>query len=194
MVTAGSPVVLTWSTTNATSVTIDGIGDVPTAGVKTVTPSSSTTYHLVAKGGGGTADATARVTVNAPPQVAVAPANSMSAEEEFRANVQDIFFDFDKYDVTKDGGAVLTRDASYFLSHPNVKILIGGYCDERGSDEYNLVLGENRANSAKKTLVDAGVAESRIRVISYGKEKPFCTDSNEVCWQKNRLAGFTMDH
>jgi peptidoglycan-associated lipoprotein len=79
------------------------------------------------------------------------------------------------------------------VSHPNVKILIGGYCDERGSNEYNLALGQNRADAAKKALVNAGMDASRIRVISYGKEKPFCTESTEACWQQNRRAGFTLD-
>ena len=95
--------------------------------------------------------------------------------------------------VRSDAQATLSHDATYLTSHPNVKILIGGYCDERGSDEYNLALGQNRADSAKKALIDAGVAASRIRVISYGKEKPFCTESTESCWQKNRRAGFSLD-
>jgi len=194
VVSAGDPVVLTWSTTNATTVSIDGLGDVPTSGVKTVTPTVSTSYHLVAKGAGGSADASVRITVNAPPQVAAAPVNTMSAEEEFKANVQDIFFDYDKYDVRSDAQSTLAKDAKYLLSHPDAKILIGGYCDERGSNEYNLALGQNRADSAKKALVDAGVSVARIRVISYGKEKPFCTESNEACWQQNRRAGFSLDH
>jgi peptidoglycan-associated lipoprotein len=118
----------------------------------------------------------------------------MSAEEEFKANIQDIFFDYDEYDVRSDAQATITHDASYFTAHPGVKILIGGYCDERGSNEYNLALGQKRAESAKKALVDAGLAASRIRVISYGKEKPFCTDSTESCWQQNRRAGFSLDH
>jgi peptidoglycan-associated lipoprotein len=74
-----------------------------------------------------------------------------------------------------------------------VKVLIGGYCDERGSDEYNLALGQNRAASAKNALISAGVDASRIRIVSYGKEKPFCTESTEDCYQKNRRAGFTLD-
>jgi len=192
LVTAGDQVVLTWSTTDASTVTIDGVGDVPTSGVKTVTPTSSTTYHLLAKGTGGTAEASVRVTVNAPPPV-VAPVNTMSAEEGFNANVQAIFFDYDSYGVRGDAQATLSHDASYLTSHPNVRVLIGGYCDERGSNEYNLALGQNRAESAMKALVNAGVAASRIRVISYGKEKPFCTESTESCWQKNRRAGFTLD-
>ena len=75
--------------------------------------------------------------------------------------------------------------ASFLVSHPDIRVLIGGYADERGSAEYNLALGENRANSAKTALINAGVAPTRIRVVSYGKEKQFCTESNEECWQEN---------
>ena len=192
VVSAGDQVVLNWRTSDATSVSIDGIGDVPTSGVKTVTPSVSTTYHLVARGEGGSAEASARVVVNAPPAVVV-PTNTMSAEEEFKANVQDAFFDYDTYDIRSDAQATLSRDASYLVSHPDVKVVIGGYCDERGSNEYNLALGQNRADAAKNALVTAGVAAPRIRVISYGKEKPFCSESTEECWQQNRRAGFAMD-
>jgi peptidoglycan-associated lipoprotein len=192
VVSAGDQVVLSWRTTDATAASIDGIGDVPTSGVKTVTPAASTSYHLVATGAGGTADATARVTVNPPPAVVV-PTTTMSAEEEFKANVQDAFFDYDTYDIRGDAQAVLAKDASYLVSHPDVKVVIGGYCDERGSNEYNLALGQNRADAAKNALVTAGVAATRIRVISYGKEKPFCSESTEECWQQNRRAGFTMD-
>ena len=191
-VSAGDQVQLAWRTTDATSASIDGIGDVPTSGVKTVTPTESTSYHLVARGEGGSAEATARVTVNAPPAVRV-PVSAMSADEEFKANVQDIFFDYDTYDIRSDAQATLSRDASYLVSHTDLKVVIGGYCDERGSDEYNLALGQNRAEAAKNALVTAGVAAGRIRVISYGKEKPFCSESSEECWQKNRRAGFTPD-
>jgi peptidoglycan-associated lipoprotein len=191
-INAGDQVVLTWRTTDAASVTIDGIGDVPTSGVKTVTPTTSTSYHLVATGEGGTTDATARVTVSAPPAVQV-PTNTMSAEEEFKANVQDIFFDYDTADIRGDAQATLSRDAAYLNSHPDTKVVIGGYCDERGSNEYNLALGQNRAEAAKNALVNAGVAANRLRVISYGKEKPFCTESTEECWQQNRRAGFSID-
>jgi peptidoglycan-associated lipoprotein len=192
VISAGDQVQLSWKTTDASSVSIDGIGDVPTAGVKTVTPTATTTYHLVARGEGGSADASASVTVNAPPAVAV-PTNTMSAEEEFKANVQDIFFDYDTDELRNDAQATLSKNASYLASHTNVRIVIGGYCDERGSDEYNLALGQRRADSTKNALVTAGVGADRIRVISYGKEKPFCSESNEACWQQNRRAGFTMD-
>jgi peptidoglycan-associated lipoprotein len=191
-ISAGDQVQLTWKTTDATSVTIDGLGDVPTSGVKSVTPATSTSYHLVARGEGGTADATARVTVTATPAVAV-PSNTMSEEEQFRANVHDIFFDYDTADIRSDAQSTLSQDAAYLNSHPTVKVVIGGYCDERGSNEYNLALGQNRAEGARNALVNAGVAANRLRVISYGKEKPFCSESTEECWQQNRRAGFAMD-
>ncbi len=191
-ISAGDQVTLTWKTTDSTSVSIDGIGDVPTSGTKTVTPTTSTNFHLVAKGEGGTADDTARVTVTAPPPV-TQPTNSMSAEEEFKANMQDVFYDYDAYDVRPDSQGILSKDAAYLNSHPNIRIVIGGYCDERGSNEYNLALGQNRADAAKNALITAGIAAARIRVVSYGKEKPFCSESTEACWQQNRRAGFSLD-
>ena len=192
VISAGDQVQLRWATTNATSISIDGIGDVPSVGVKTVTPSESTTYHLVARAGSLTADASASVTVNSPPAISV-PSSSMSAEEEFNARVQPIFFDYDTYDIRGDAQAILAKNADYLNAHPEIKVVIGGYCDERGSDEYNLVLGQNRAEAAKTALVTAGIAADRIRVISYGKEKPFCSDSTEECWQLNRRDGFAID-
>ena len=196
-ITAGDQVVLSWRTTDATSVSIDGIGDVPSSGVKTVTPTESTSYHLVARGDGGTADATARVTVGQPQNAVAVPNNmdegNLTEEQKFKANVQDIFFDYDSYDVRGDAQATMSKSAAYLAQNPNIKVLIGGYCDERGSNEYNLTLGQSRADSAKKALVQAGVSPDRIRTISYGKEKPFCTESTEECWQQNRRAGFTID-
>jgi peptidoglycan-associated lipoprotein len=193
VVSAGDQVVLSWRTADATTVSIDGIGNVPSSGVRTVTPTTSTSYHLVATGPGGTADATARVTVNSAPVVPVPTNGPMSEEDEFKSQVQDAFFDYDTYDIRGDAQGVLAKDASFLVAHPNIKVVIGGYCDERGSDEYNLALGQNRADAAKNALVTAGVAANRIRVVSYGKEKPFCSESTEECWQQNRRAGFTLD-
>jgi peptidoglycan-associated lipoprotein len=192
-VSAGSPVVLTWHTTNAATATIDGIGDVATAGTKTVTPSYSTNYHLVAHGAGGTAFDDVRVTVT-PAVAAARTENPFDAAADFSAHVKDIFFDYDKSAIRTDEDSTLSQDASYLASHPNVKIVIGGYCDERGSDEYNLALGQSRASDTEKALVNDGVSASRIRVISYGKEKPFCTQSTDSCYQKNRRAGFSLDN
>jgi peptidoglycan-associated lipoprotein len=169
----------------------------PSSGVKTVIPTSSTSYHLVARGDGGSADATARVTVT-PVQTAVAikqdgTVSNLTADEQFRANVQDIFFDYDAYEVRGDQEGQLSKAAAYLAQNSGVKVLIGGYCDERGSNEYNLNLGQSRANSVKQALVQAGIAADRLRIVSYGKEKPFCTESTEECWQQNRRAGFTID-
>jgi peptidoglycan-associated lipoprotein len=193
----GQSVVLNWRTTDATSVTIDGIGPVNVNGTQTVSPSNSTNFHLVAKGDGGTTEANVRVTV----RVAVAPtvpsdaANTgdMGSEQLFHQNVQDIYFDYDSYSLRAEGQTSATKAASYLAAHPGIKIVIGGYCDDRGSAEYNLALGENRANSAKTALVSAGVAPARIRVVSYGKEKQFCTEETEACWQQNRRAQFSLD-
>ena len=192
-VTAGTPVTLSWNTTNATTATIDGIGQVAASGTRTVTPSYSTNYHLEAHGAGGTATADARVTVN--PVVAAAnAANTYDAAGDFQTHVKDIFFDYDKSAIRSNDEQILSQDAAYLRNHPDVKIVVGGYCDERGSDEYNLALGQNRASDTMKALENDGVAANRIRVISYGKEKPFCTQSTESCWQENRRAGFSIDN
>lgn len=191
-VTAGEPVTLTWNTSNASSASIEGLGDVATSGTKTVTPNASTTYHLIAKGNGGSADAYGRVTVAAAP-VAASTAPNPSDEEIFRQHMKDIFFDYDKYSVRNGDEAVLSQDAAFLKSHPEMKVVIGGFCDERGSDEYNVALGQNRADSAQKLLINSGIEANRIRVISYGKEKPSCSEQNESCWQENRRAGFALD-
>ncbi len=117
----------------------------------------------------------------------------MGSDEVFHQNVADIFFDYDSDTLRPDGQASAAKAASYLSAHPDIHIVIGGYCDDRGSAEYNLALGENRANAAKTALVNAGVAASRIRVVSYGKEKQFCTDETEACWQQNRRAQFSLD-
>jgi peptidoglycan-associated lipoprotein len=81
-------------------------------------------------------------------------------------------------------------DAQFLGQHTNILITIEGHCDERGSTEYNLALGDRRANSVKNALTQAGLSASRVKTISYGKEKPFCTESNETCWQQNRRGHF----
>lgn len=191
----GQSVVLNWRTENATTVTIDGIGEVPANGTQTVTPSNSTNFHLTAKGDGGTTEANVRVTVRVPvAPTAPATANEdMGSEAVFKQNVQDIFFDYDSYDLRPDAQTSISTAAAFLNSHPAIRVVIGGYADERGSAEYNLALGENRANAAKTALVNAGVAANRLRVISYGKEKQFCTESTESCWQQNRRAQFSLD-
>lgn len=184
----GQSTSLSWETTNATDVTLDG-NKVDAKGAQTVSPTASTTYHLVAKGAGGTQEATARVTVTQPPPPPT-PAPSPTEMDLFNTSVKDIYFDYDAYDIKPDQQTVIQQDATFLKEHPGISFTIEGHCDERGSTEYNLALGDNRANAAKSALVQAGVDASRIKTISYGKEKPFCTESNESCWQQNRRDHF----
>jgi peptidoglycan-associated lipoprotein len=189
----GQSVVLNWRTQNANVVTIDGIGQVNANGTQTVSPAASTNFHLIAKGDGGTAEANVRVTVNVPVAPTPPADADMGSDAAFHQNVPDIFFDYDSYDLRPDGQTAATQAATYLTAHPNIRVVIGGYCDDRGSAEYNLALGENRANSAKTALVNAGVPAGRIRVVSYGKEKQFCSEESESCWQQNRRAQFSID-
>jgi peptidoglycan-associated lipoprotein len=188
----GESTTLSWQTTNATDISIDGIGPVNASGSRQVTPADSTTYHLVAKGAGGTQEATARVTVTAPPPPPPPPP-SPTEEELFAQNVKDIYFDYDKSDIRADQRGSLESDVQFFQQHPNIRFTIEGHCDERGSTEYNLALGTSRADAVKNGLIQAGVSGSRIKTISYGKEKPFCTESNEACWQQNRRGHFVYE-
>jgi peptidoglycan-associated lipoprotein len=108
----------------------------------------------------------------------------------FAQNVKDVYFDYDKSDIHADQSATLQADMLFLNQHPNINFTIEGHCDERGSIEYNVALGEKRAGAVKNALTTAAINASRANVISYGKEKPFCTDSNETCWQQNRRAHF----
>jgi peptidoglycan-associated lipoprotein len=190
----GQSTTLTWQTTNATDVNIDGIGAVDPSGSRQVTPADSTTYHLIAKGAGGTQDATARVTVNAA-TAAPPPTSTTSATEEelFAQNVKDIYFDYDKGDIRPSEQASIQTDAQFLKQHASIHVTIEGHCDERGSTEYNLALGTNRADAVKNALIQAGIGGDRIKIYSYGKEKPFCTESNESCWQQNRRGHFVYE-
>jgi peptidoglycan-associated lipoprotein len=189
----GQPTTLTWQTTNATDVSIDGIGPVETSGTRQVTPADSITYHLVAKGSGGTQDATARVTVNLPPEAPPTATSNATEEELFSRNVKDIYFDYDKDNVRASEQGSLQGDAQFLQQHATIHITIEGHCDERGSTEYNLALGTSRADAVKNALIQAGVSGDRIKTITMGKEKPFCTESNESCWQQNRRGHFVYE-
>jgi len=186
---SGQSASLTWQTTNATDVSIDGIGAVQANGSQSVSPTDSTTYHLTAKGAGGTQEASARITVTAPPPPP-APAPSVTDQDLFSQNVKDVYFDYDKSDIRADQQSSLAADVQFLSQHPNVNFTIEGHCDERGSTEYNIALGDKRATAVKSALVGAGVNASRIKTISYGKEKPFCMESNEACYQQNRRGHF----
>lgn len=106
--------------------------------------------------------------------------------------VADVYFDFDQYRIRADAESVLKANARVLNEDHTAKILIEGHCDERGTSAYNMVLGERRANAAKRYLEDLGVLSTRMHIVSYGKERPFCTDRNEACWQSNRRAHFRL--
>ncbi len=109
----------------------------------------------------------------------------------FLKEVQDAFFDLDKADVRTDARDALSKTGQFLRSYPQIKVIVEGHCDERGSTEYNIALGDRRAQAAKNFLVSLGVAADRMQTVSYGKERPFCTAHDE-CWQQNRRAHFVM--
>jgi len=189
----GQSTTLSWNTENADDVTLDG-NKVDSSGSQSASPTQSTTYRLIAKGPGGTQEATARVTVSAPTATPTPTPIPPGDDEIFARGVQDIYFDYDSAKLTSDSQQKLVQAAQVLNQHPNWKVRVEGNCDERGSTEYNLTLGEERATAAKQTLTQSGVSGDRLQIISYGKEKPVCTEANEECWQKNRHDHFVLLH
>lgn len=136
-----------------------------------------------------------------PPPPAPAPAapRALTEEELFaqktleQLNAEkplgDVFFDLDQSTIREDGRATLTANATWMKRWSNTRITIEGHCDERGTAEYNLGLGERRAQAVKAYLVSLGIAADRVTTVSKGKESPVCTDKNEACWQRNRRGG-----
>ena len=194
----GQALNLQWEAKNATSVRIQPeVGSVNVQGSRSVSPASSVTYTAVATGPGGSASDTARITVRVPAAAApVRPAPRTDArvnmDDLFRQNVQTIYFDFDKADIRTDQVGRLEADASWLKEHRGLKFRIEGNCDERGSEEYNLGLGDKRANRVKEFLIKEGVDPSSINTISYGEERPVCREATEDCYQKNRRAAFVL--
>jgi peptidoglycan-associated lipoprotein len=189
-VNKGESSTLSWNSTDATKLIIaPEVGDVTAQGSTKVTPSDSTTYMITASGPGGSASATATVTVNAPPPPVEQP-KGPSADDIWKAGVFDAYFDYDKADIRPDARTALSKTADFLKSNPQFKATIEGHCDERGSTEYNLGLGDRRASAVKQYLVSLGVSADRLTTVSFGKEKPFCMESNEACWQQNRRGHF----
>lgn len=115
-----------------------------------------------------------------------------AAEEKKMLELRHAFFDFDKSLIRDDAKAPLQNNAEFLRANKNTKIVIEGHCDERGTIEYNIALGQRRAESAKRYLVNLGIDASRIATVSYGKERPFCKEHNEDCYQSNRRAHFIV--
>ncbi len=185
----GQSSTLTWSSTNATNVVLGGETVAP-EGSKPVKPTQSTTYSITASGPGGDAATSVRVTVSPGARPSEVSSPPLPFDEMFRQNVRDAFFDYDKYDIRPDARDALARTAEFLRRYPEAKVAIEGHCDERGSLEYNLALGAERAEATKKFLVSLGITAERMNTVSYGKERPFCTDHDEKCWQENRRGHF----
>ncbi len=194
----GQSATLKWTVTNATSVIIDhGIGSVDVSGQRTVVPADSTTYMLTARNENGStaAQTTVNVTVPVPiekPDTRPGPKETITQQIE---HLQDAYFDYDKNDIRADAQTALTANASalkqIFADFPSATIIVEGHCDERGSAEYNLGLGDRRASAARDFLVQLGVPADKLKTVSYGKERPKCTDATEDCYQQNRRAHFS---
>jgi peptidoglycan-associated lipoprotein len=196
-ITKGQTSTLTWSTSNATEVTIDGgLGTVEASGSRVLSPSLSTTYHARAAGPGGAADAEARITVSVEEILPVVPGTSVRLNdvEFFAASIKDAFFDYDSYSLREDGREALLESARALKERSHIRITIEGHCDERGSEAYNIALGDKRANAARDFLISQGIDPARIDTISYGEEKPFptATGHEEESWRQNRRAHLLM--
>lgn len=191
MVQQGGNTTLSWSSTNATALTlVPSVGSVAPEGSAKVSPTESTTYTITATGPGGKADATVRITVGASPVEQPVQTRTETVDEMFLREVKDPHFDYNKYDLRPDARDALSQTAQFLRTHPEIKVVIEGHCDERGTTEYNLGLGQNRAAATMKFLSSLGIAEGRMSTTSFGKEKPACNEHNEECWQMNRRAHF----
>ncbi len=189
----GDSSTLSWNSTDATELTIEPeVGAVTAQGSTKVSPSESSTYKITASGPGGSASATATVTVNAPPPPR--PPAQPSLDELFLKEVRDAYFDYDKADLRPDARAALSKTADFLKNYPQLRVTIEGHCDERGSTEYNLGLGDRRATAVKQFIVSLGVSADRLSTVSFGKEKPFCMESNESCWSQNRRGHFVKSN
>jgi peptidoglycan-associated lipoprotein len=186
----GESTTLSWSSTNATTLTLSpGVGTVAPEGSSKVTPTDSATYTITATGPGGTADQSVRITV-APATVEQHETPKESIDELFLREVHDAFFDYNKSDLRPDARDALSQTAQFLRQHPEIKVVVEGHCDERGTTEYNLGLGQKRADTVKEFLVSLGISADRLSTTSYGKEKPFCNGHDEACWQQNRRGHF----
>jgi peptidoglycan-associated lipoprotein len=194
----GTATTLQWEARNAAMVTITpGLGDVAVTGNRSVNPTSSVTYTASASGPGGTASDTARVTVNVPAAPPETPGSRRGPDVStdalsFDRNIQDVTFDYDKADIRPDQVSVLQKNAAWLKANATVGFTVEGHCDERGSEEYNLGLGDRRANAVKEFLIAQGIQANRISTVSYGEERPACREQTEDCYTRNRRAHFAV--
>ncbi|MBI1356526.1 MAG: OmpA family protein [Acidobacteria bacterium] len=199
----GEKAILRWSSTGATSARISpGVGSVETSGRLEVSPVVDTVFRLDVAGVGGDASATAKLAVLPARdegiggrRPGVTSEDLMPRMEDRLSEIRDVYFGYDQSDLGSDAQNTLIQNATLlkmlFADYPNGRVLIEGHCDERGSNEYNLALGDRRAAIARDFLVEQGVPAQNLQTVSYGEEKPQCFEAAESCWSLNRRAHFT---
>lgn len=192
----GGQATLSWTTENASSVLIDGgVGNVEASGSIVISPRESQTFTATATGPGGEAKASTRVTV--------VPGDDRGVDigqEDIRrlqdaidqGLVKPVFFSYDSAELSQEARSILKENARWFQRYPDVVITIEGHCDERGTEEYNLALGDRRAQAAHAYLVELGVSGERLESLSFGEERPFEEGHNEAAWSQNRRAHFSV--
>jgi len=201
VISRGQSTTLRWTANNADRVTISDLGTVPSSGSRVVSPSTSTTYNATATGAGGTENASARVTVTDEtppgerPRIST-PGPNPTIAAIFNQMVRTVYFELDKAELTPESRDTLRRGAEWLTQGPNrsISFRIEGNCDPRGTEEYNIGLGERRAQSAKEFLVSLGVEASRVQTVSYGKERASGTSegspSQSPSWAHDRRDDF----
>ncbi|MFQ5928237.1 MAG: peptidoglycan-associated lipoprotein Pal [Acidobacteriota bacterium] len=191
----GRQTTLTWKSTNASALLIDsGVGNVAGIGSVVVSPRESTTYTATAKGPGGEAKSSTRVTVVARTRDTVIRSTDIDSLQRAidEGRVKPVFFDYDKAQLSAQAKHTLEQNARWLREFANAAVIIEGHCDERGTEEYNLALGDRRAQAAKDYLAQLGIDRERLQTLSFGEERPFAPGHDESAWRLNRRAHFVV--
>ncbi len=194
----GSETTLRWAVEHANNVRITpALGAVQESGSRAIFPAADTVYTLTATGPGGSAAATTSVSIVVHTASRMPDQATKNQIQELLNRIQDAYFDYNQHNIRPDAQAALAADAKtlgeILKQYPDYKLTVQGYCDERGSEEYNLALGDKRAVQAKDYLAELGVPASQLKTVSFGKEKQICSEHDEACWQKNRRAHITQE-
>jgi peptidoglycan-associated lipoprotein len=194
----GGQATLRWSVEHSSNVQIaPALGEVQESGSRNIFPSGDTVYTLTATGPGGNASATTSVSIVVHSASKMPDQATKDRIQDLLNRIQDAYFDYNKHSLRTDAEKTLSDDAKTLADilrqYPDYKLTVQGYCDERGSEEYNLALGDKRASQAKEYLATLGIPGEQLKTISFGKERPVCTDHDEACWQKNRRAHITQE-
>ena len=189
-----SQTTLRWKSTNSSSLMIDsGIGNVSEVGSLIISPRESTTYTVTAKGVGGESASSTRVTVIVNPEPIMVQTDIDNLQEAIDSGkVKPVFFDYDRFILMPEAKGILQENARIFRQFPNVRVVIEGHCDERGTEEYNLALGDRRAEIARNYLIEIGGNINQLEGLSFGEERPFSSGHDERSWRLNRRVHFTI--